>query len=70
MERETGGRLNREWMIPSATLETTGAKSGLPQAVQITCFHDGRDRLELGGTKHPHRYYNLIAHTQCQLGRE
>lgn len=74
LERFTGGRLNREWMVPSATLEAVGAKSGLPRPVQTTYFHDGRDAVLIasnyGGTKHPQWYYNLVAHPKCQLGGE
>lgn len=74
MERVTDGRLNREWMIPAATLETTGAKSGLRRTVQVSYFHDGRDAVAVasnyGGTKHPQWYYNLIAHPECRLGGE
>ncbi|MFE4502384.1 nitroreductase/quinone reductase family protein [Rhodococcus sp. NPDC056743] len=68
----TSGALNQEWAVPSATLEATGAKSGLPRAVQITYFHDGLDTITVasnyGGPKHPQWYFNLIAHPQCQLG--
>lgn len=75
LERVTGGRLTWELgVIPTATLEATGAKSGLPRAVQITYFHDGRDAVAVasnyGGTKHPQWYYNLIAHPECRLGGE
>lgn len=72
LERVTGGRANRGWMVPSATLETTGARSGMPRAVQICYFHDGRDVVAVcsnyGGAKHPHWYHNLIAHPECRLG--
>ncbi|MFE7421835.1 nitroreductase/quinone reductase family protein [Rhodococcus sp. NPDC057529] len=74
VERVTGGALNQEWAVPSATLEATGAKSGVRRAVQITYFHDGRDAVVVasnyGGPKHPQWYYNLIAHPECQLGGE
>lgn len=58
--------------IPSATLTTRGAKSGLPRQVQISYFHDGRDAIAIasnfGGPKHPQWYRNLTAHPECQLG--
>ena len=75
LERVTGGRLTWQLgIMATATLETTGAKSGLPRAVQITYFHDGRDAVAIasnyGGENHPQWYYNLIAHPECQLGGE
>ncbi|MFE3445092.1 nitroreductase family deazaflavin-dependent oxidoreductase [Nocardia sp. NPDC059180] len=74
LERVTGGRLTWSVVIPTATLETTGAQSGLPRAVQITYFHDGRDAIAIasnyGGAKHPQWYYNLVAHPECRLGGE
>lgn len=75
LDRVTGGRLTWELgQIPSATLETTGAKSGLPRAVQVTYFHDGRDVVvvasNFGGTKHPQWYRNLVAHPECEFGGE
>lgn len=74
LARMTGGRSNPEWAVPSATLETTGARTGLPRVVQITYFHVGRDVVAVasnyGGAKHPQWYYNLIAHPDCRLGGE
>jgi deazaflavin-dependent oxidoreductase (nitroreductase family) len=60
--------------VPSATLKTTGAKSGQPREAQVAYFHDGRDVVVLasnyGGAKHPQWYHNLIAHPDCELGGE
>lgn len=60
--------------VPSATLKTTGAKSGQIRAVQLAYFHDGRDVIVLasnyGGDKHPQWYHNLVAHPDCELGGE
>jgi deazaflavin-dependent oxidoreductase (nitroreductase family) len=59
---------------PSATLETTGAKTGQPRQVQIAYFHDGQDAIAVasnfGGSKHPQWYHNLLAHPECELGGE
>jgi deazaflavin-dependent oxidoreductase (nitroreductase family) len=60
--------------VPSATLTTTGAKSGRPREVQLAYFHDGPDAIVLasnyGGDRHPQWYHNLIAHPDCDLGGE
>ncbi|TQC41650.1 nitroreductase family deazaflavin-dependent oxidoreductase [Rhodococcus sp. WS4] len=73
--RTTGGRLpSQAWTIPTAPLETTGARSGQLREVQLTYFHDGSDPILIasnyGGAKHPQWYYNLIAHPGCRLGGE
>ncbi|WP_072843818.1 nitroreductase family deazaflavin-dependent oxidoreductase [Rhodococcus tukisamuensis] len=75
LDRVTGGRLTWQLgLIPSATLETTGARSGLPRAVQIAYFHDGRDVVvvasNFGGTRNPQWSRNLIAHPECEFGGE
>jgi len=58
--------------ITSATLKTTGAKSGQPREVQITYFHDGPDPIAVasnyGGGKDPLWARNLRAHPECELG--
>ena len=60
--------------VPSATLKTTGAKSGQLRVAQVAYFHDGRDVVVLasnyGGGKHPQWYHNLVAHPDCELGDE
>jgi deazaflavin-dependent oxidoreductase (nitroreductase family) len=60
--------------VPSATLKTTGAKSGQIRVVQLAYFHDGRDVIVLasnyGGDKHPQWYHNLVAHPDCEFGGE
>ncbi|MBF6090146.1 nitroreductase family deazaflavin-dependent oxidoreductase [Nocardia cyriacigeorgica] len=75
LDRVTRGRLmKREWLIATATLTTSGAKSGMPRSVQVGYFHDGQDVVVVasnyGGAVHPQWYYNLIAHPDCQLGGE
>jgi deazaflavin-dependent oxidoreductase (nitroreductase family) len=60
--------------VPSATLTTTGAKTGQPRQAQISYFHEGRDVIAVasnfGGSTHPNWYYNLVAHPACELGGE
>ncbi len=60
--------------VPSATLKTTGAKSGQLREAQIAYFHDGSDVVVIasnyGGDKHPQWYHNLVAHPDCELGDE
>lgn len=71
--RVSNGRLS--WslgIVPTATLRTTGAKSGLARNVQITYFHDGADPIAVasnyGGETNPMWSRNLVAHPECQLG--
>jgi deazaflavin-dependent oxidoreductase (nitroreductase family) len=73
--RATGGRW--PWIlggVSTAPLMTTGAKTGQPREHQITYFHDGPDPIvtasNYGGPKHPQWYYNLKAHSECELGGE
>jgi deazaflavin-dependent oxidoreductase (nitroreductase family) len=60
--------------VPSATLKSTGAKTGQVRETQIAYFHDGPDVIVIasnyGGDKHPQWYYNLGAHPDCELGDE
>jgi deazaflavin-dependent oxidoreductase (nitroreductase family) len=70
--RKTGGRVGFGLMIPSALLETKGAKSGAPRANPILYFHDGDDVIliasSFGRDKNPAWYYNLRANPDCVLG--
>jgi deazaflavin-dependent oxidoreductase (nitroreductase family) len=75
LDRATKGRFN--WglgIVPTATLKTTGAKSGQPREVQLTYFHDGQDPIVIasnyGGTANPQWARNLVAHPDCELGGE
>ena len=58
--------------MPTATLKSTGAKTGRPREVQITYFHDGQDPIVIasnfGGDKNPQWARNLTAHPECELG--
>ncbi|RDH76533.1 nitroreductase family deazaflavin-dependent oxidoreductase [Mycolicibacterium moriokaense] len=60
--------------VPSATLKTTGAKSGRVREAQVAYFHDGGDVIVMasnyGGDRHPQWYHNLVAHPECVLGDE
>jgi deazaflavin-dependent oxidoreductase (nitroreductase family) len=73
--RTSGGRYPSILGAPStAPLVTIGAKSGQSRERQIAYFHDGLDPIvtasNYGGPKHPHWYYNLKAHPECELGGE
>ena len=71
--RLTGGRVNLGPVI-NAPLVSIGAKSGQKRQVQLTYFNDGPDVIliasNFGGAKHPHWYYNLKAHPECEFGGE
>lgn len=60
--------------VPSATLHMTGAKTGRPRQAQVSYFHDGRDVIlvasHFGRSTHPHWYYNLKAHPECEFGAD
>ncbi len=70
--RLTGSRLGFALVLPSALLETTGAKSGLPRANGVIYFHDGGDPIviasKLGLPHHPAWFHNLRANPQVRLG--
>jgi deazaflavin-dependent oxidoreductase (nitroreductase family) len=75
LNRVSNGRLCWGMLAaPSATLKTTGAKTGQPRQVQIAYFHEGLDVIAVasnfGGEKHPQWYYNLVAQPECELGGE
>lgn len=73
LNRVSGGRVS--WslgLIPTATLKTTGAKTGLPREVQLGYFHDGADAIVIashyGGATDPLWVRNLAAHPECEFG--
>jgi deazaflavin-dependent oxidoreductase (nitroreductase family) len=72
--RRTNGRVGMGLMLPSALLETTGAKSGQPRACPVLYFHDGDDAILVGSSfgreKDPAWAHNLRAHPDCVLGDE
>ncbi|HEU4944654.1 MAG TPA: nitroreductase/quinone reductase family protein [Solirubrobacterales bacterium] len=71
--RATGGRFGSGlFLIPTALLETRGAKSGALRRNTVIYFHDG-DRVtivasKLGMTKHPAWFHNLVAHPDVTFG--
>jgi deazaflavin-dependent oxidoreductase (nitroreductase family) len=75
LSRASRGRVNSGmFSVPSATLTTTGRKSGLPRTAQVAYFHDGSDVVvvasNFGGDRDPGWYHNLVAHPRCALGGE
>lgn len=70
--RVTGGRFSLDLVIPTALLETRGAKSGALRRNVVIYFHDG-DKVtivasKLGLEKHPAWFHNLRANPEVQLG--
>jgi deazaflavin-dependent oxidoreductase (nitroreductase family) len=70
--RATRGRLGMGLVVPTALLETRGAKSGAPRRNAVIYFQDG-DRVtivasKLGLPNHPAWFYNLRAHPDAILG--
>jgi len=70
--RASGGRVGMSFGIPTALLETRGAKTGEVRRHVVIYFHDG-DRVTIvaslaGAVKHPAWYHNLVAHPEVVLG--
>jgi len=70
--RLTRGRVGMGIGIPTALLETRGAKSGAPRRNAVIYFHDG-DRVtivasKLGLPQHPAWFHNLQAHPDVTFG--
>jgi deazaflavin-dependent oxidoreductase (nitroreductase family) len=70
--RATGGRLGFDLMIPTALLETRGARSGVLRRNVVIYFHDG-ERVtivasKLGLPNHPAWFHNLRANPDVTLG--
>ena len=72
--RVTGGRVASTLVFPTAVLETTGARSGLPRRNAIIYFHDGElvtvVASNAGAPTHPSWFHNLIAHPDVTFGGE
>jgi deazaflavin-dependent oxidoreductase (nitroreductase family) len=73
LSRVSNGRLSWSMgLIPTATLATTGAKSGQRREVQLGYFHDGADPIIIashyGGPSDPMWVHNLHAHPDCEFG--
>ena len=70
--RATRGRVGMGLVLPSALLETRGAKSGAVRRNAVIYFHDG-DRVTIiaskaGDEKHPAWFHNLRAHRDVTFG--
>jgi deazaflavin-dependent oxidoreductase (nitroreductase family) len=70
--RATGGRLGMGLMLPTALLETRGARSGHVRRNGVIYFNDG-ERVtiiasKLGAPEHPAWFHNACAHPDVRLG--
>lgn len=70
--RATRGRVGMGLVMPTALLETRGAKSGAVRRNVVIYFHDG-DRAtivasKLGYAKHPAWFHNLCANSDVTFG--
>jgi deazaflavin-dependent oxidoreductase (nitroreductase family) len=70
--RVSGGRLGLGLGVPTALLETTGAKSGRPRGNGVIYFHDG-ERVtivasKMGLPENPAWFHNLRAHPDVVFG--
>jgi len=70
--RMTRGRLGFDLMIPTALLETRGARSGKRRRNVVIYFHDG-ERVtivasKLGLPEHPSWFHNLLANPEVTFG--
>src|SRR4051794_22044950 len=72
--RLTRGRLGFGLLLPTALLETRGARTGEPRANAVIYFHDGERATivasKLGLPKHPSWFHNLCANPDVKLGGE
>jgi deazaflavin-dependent oxidoreductase (nitroreductase family) len=70
--RATRGRVGMGLVLPTALLETRGAKSGAARRNAVIYFHD-EDRVTIiaskaGAEKHPAWFHNLRAHPDVTFG--
>jgi deazaflavin-dependent oxidoreductase (nitroreductase family) len=70
--RISGGRIGTGLLLPTALLETQGARTGRPRRNAVIYFHDG-ERVtiiasKLGLPQHPAWLHNLRAHPEVRLG--
>ena len=72
--RRTHGRARVSLGLPTATLTTTGARSGVLRTNPVLYFHDGADVVliasSFGRERHPAWLHNLRANPACRLGRD
>jgi deazaflavin-dependent oxidoreductase (nitroreductase family) len=69
--RLTGGRVGSGLMLPTALLQTRGARTGRVRRNGVIYFHDG-ERVtiiasKLGDPEHPSWYHNACAHPDVLL---
>ena len=69
--RLTRGRLGMGLIVPTALLETRGARSGRPRRNGVIYFHDGERVVivasKLGAPEHPAWFHNATAHPDVTL---
>lgn len=70
--RLSGGRIGMGLVLPTALLETRGARTGRPRRNGVIYFHDG-ERVtiiasKLGLAQHPAWFHNLRADPEVKLG--
>ena len=70
--RLSGGRIGMGLLLPTALLETRGARTGRPRRNGVIYFHDG-ERVtiiasKLGLPHHPAWFHNLCAHPDVEFG--
>jgi deazaflavin-dependent oxidoreductase (nitroreductase family) len=70
--RATRGRLGTGLVLPTALLETRGARTGALRRNAVIYFHDG-DRVTIvaslaGAPRHPAWFHNLSAHPDVTFG--
>jgi deazaflavin-dependent oxidoreductase (nitroreductase family) len=70
--RLTGGRIGMGLFLPTALLETRGARSGAVRRNAVIYFHDG-ERVtivasKLGMPEHPAWFHNLSANPEVTFG--
>ena len=71
--RLSRGRLATTLVIPTAVLETRGARTGEPRRNAVIYFHDGSARAVVaashaGQPHHPSWYYNVLANPVVTIG--
>ncbi len=70
--RLSGGRIGMGLTLPTALLETRGARTGQPRSTVVIYFNDG-DRVTIVASKagmpeHPAWFHNLRAHPDVTFG--
>ncbi len=70
--RLTRGRVGMGLIVPTALLETRGARSGKPRRNGVIYFHDGERVVivasKLGAPEHPAWFHNAVAQPDVVLG--